>query len=129
MKHLKIKKFSGEAKKNLLIDAVLLETLKNFLEMEREHQQKYALGANLYKIRIATKEGRGKSGGSRSILAFKKENRVIWLHLFSKNEKGNVTAVELKKLKILSNILLELSDTEIEKLINLGELSEVTENV
>ena len=106
MKHLKIKKFSGEAKKNLLIDAVLRETLKNFLEMKREHQQKYALGANLYKIRIATKEGRGKSGGSRSILAFKNENRVIWLHLFSKNEKGNVTAVEFKKLKILSNISL-----------------------
>ncbi len=83
----------------------------------------------MYKLRIATKEGGGKNGGSRSILAFKSNSRVIWLHLFSKNDKGNVTINELKKLKILSNILLDLPDEEITKLIGLGELCEVNENV
>ncbi len=129
MKHYKIRKFISEAKKIDLKDEILVETLNEFLGMGREHQQKYSLGANLYKLRLSTKEGRGKSGGSRSILAFKKDSRLFWLHLFSKNEKGNVTTSELKKLKELSNIVLELSDEQIYKLLNLGELYEVNENV
>jgi len=129
MKHYKIKKFINEAKKIELQDKILVETLNEFLSMGKESQQKYSLGSNLYKLRLATKEGRGKSGGSRSILAFKKDSKIIWLHLFSKNEKGNVTINELKKLKELSNIVLELSDEQIYKLLNLGELYEVNENV
>lgn len=129
MKSYKIKKFVSEAKKIELKDKILAETLNEFLGMGKEHQQKYSLGANLYKLRLSTKEGRGKSGGSRSILAFKKDSKIIWLHLFSKNEKGNVTTNELKKLKELSNIVLELSDEQIRKLLNLGELYEVNENV
>ncbi len=129
MKHYKIRKFISEAKKIDLKDEILVETLNEFLGMGREHQQKYSLGANLYKLRLSTKEGRAKSGGSSSILAFKKDSRLFWLHLFSKNEKGNVTTSELKKLKELSNIVLELSDEQIYKLLNLGELYEVNENV
>lgn len=129
MKHYKIKKFISEAKKIDLKDEILVETLNEFIGMGKEHQQKYSLGANLYKLRLSTKEGRGKSAGSRSILAFKKGSRIIWLHLFSKNEKGNVTLTELKKLKYLSNIVLELPDEQIYKLLNLGELYEVNENV
>ncbi|MDQ5929138.1 MAG: hypothetical protein QG594_916, partial [Bacteroidota bacterium] len=43
-------------------------------------------------------------------------------------DKENITSLELKKLKQLSNIMIHLSDTEIEKLINIGELYEVNEN-
>ena len=109
-------------------DLLLFQTLYDFLSIGKIGQQKFSLGAGLYKLRLATKEGRGKSGGSRSILAFEKESRVIWLHLFSKNEKGNVSTVELKKLKTLSDILLELPEAEIANLIKLGELCEVREN-
>ncbi len=128
LKHYKVKKFSGEAKKDNVLDGMLLETVNDFLSLGKEGQQKYSLGAGLYKLRLATKEGRGKSGGSRSILAIKQDNRVIWLHLFSKNDKNNVATNELKKLKRLSDILLELSDNDIAKLIELGELCEVYEN-
>lgn len=129
MKHLKIKKFNNEAKKIGLIDEVLIETLDDFFKLSRDEQQKYSLGAGLYKLRIATNEGRGKSGGSRSILAFKKDNGVYWLHLFSKNDKGNITTSELKKLKQLADIMLGLNDEQISKLIGLGELCEVNKNV
>jgi hypothetical protein len=89
MKHLKIKKFSSEAKRASLRDQILIDTLNEFFNLSREEQLKYSLGAGLYKLRIATKEVRGKSGGSRSILAFKKDNGIYWLHLFSKNDKEN----------------------------------------
>jgi hypothetical protein len=52
---------------------------------------------------------------------------MMWLHLFSKNEKDNGSITELKKLKLLSNILLETTDDKIVKLIALGELCEVKE--
>ncbi|WP_131778561.1 type II toxin-antitoxin system RelE/ParE family toxin [Legionella bozemanae] len=129
MKHLKIKKFNNEAKRVGLKDEILIKTLDNFFKLNRDEQLKYSLGAGLYKLRIATNKGQGKSGGSRSILAFKKENGVYWLHLFSKNDKGNVTTSELKKLKQLAGIMLELNDEQVNKLISLGELCEVNINV
>ena len=126
MKHYKVKKFANEAKKENVSDLLLSATLSDFLSESKEGQQKYSLGAGLYKLSLATKQGRGKSGGSRSILAFKKDRRIIWLHLFSKNEKGNITTNELKKLKSLSSILLDLPADAFTKLIHLGELCEVT---
>lgn len=45
--------------------------------------------------------------------------------MFSKNEKGNVTDAELKKLKPLSKILLTLTDDGLKTLIGSGELLEV----
>jgi hypothetical protein len=108
---------------------MLIQTLDEFLEMEKTHQEKYSLGASLYKLRLATNEGKGKSGGSRCILAYKQNNKLFWLHLFSKNDKENITTNELKKLKTLSNILFGLSNEEVSNLINLGELWEVNENV
>jgi hypothetical protein len=128
MKHLKIKKFCAEAKKNNLNDRDLVETINEFIKLTREEQLKFSLGAGLFKLRIATKSGRGKSAGSRSLLAFQKNNGIFWLHLFSKNDKENITSLELKKLKQLSNIMIHLNDAEIEKLINIGELYEVNEN-
>ena len=129
MKHLKIKKFSSEAKRANLIDQILIHTLNEFFNLSREERLKYSLGAGLYKLRIVTKEGRGKSGGSRSILAFKKDNGIYWLHLFSKNDKENVTTSELKKLKQLSDIMFTLTDEQVKNLVNLGELCEVKTNV
>lgn len=129
LKQFKVKKFVSEAKKESIVDSLLSHTLNGFLNMGKNDQQKFSLGAGLYKLRLATKEGRGKSGGSRTILAFKNDERVVWLHLFSKNEKGNISVTELKKLKLLSNILLEISDDKLIKLLELGELYEVNENV
>lgn len=129
LKQYKVKKFTNELKKSDLSDRLLCDTLADFLNVGSDGQKKYSLGAGLYKLRLATKEGRGKSGGSRSILAFKKNSRVIWLHLFSKNEKGNISTNELKKLKILSDILLQLSEEDVAGLVSLGELCEVTKNV
>lgn len=129
MKQFKIKKFHNEAKKVDLKDETLVETMNDFFMLCREEQQKFSLGAGLYKLRIATKLGRGKSGGSRSILAYNKDNGIYWLHLFSKNEKENVTTSELKKLKYLADIMFALTEEQIIRLISLGELCEVNTNV
>lgn len=129
MNSYKVKKFSNEAKKLKVTNEQLLETLSHFLKMETEDRQKYSLGSGLYKLRLATSEGKGKSGGSRTVLAFKQDTRVIWLHLFAKNDKENITTSELKKLKLLADILLSMSIEDILKLIKANELYEVTKHV
>lgn len=125
MKHYKYKKFAIEAKKHDVQDEMLQVVLSDFLSLDDKGRQKYALGAGLYKIRIASAEGRGKSAGSRSLLAFRRDDRMIWLHLFAKNDKANVTNAELGKLKKLAAILLGLDMSGINKLLALGELCEV----
>lgn len=57
------------------------------------------LGGELLKKRVA-RPGGGKSGGYRVVLAYRQGERVIFMHLFAKNEKSSVTKSELAALKI-----------------------------
>lgn len=125
MQHLKVKKFLTESKKIRLVDDDLVEGMNQFLLLDDDGQSRCSLGGGLYKIRIATNEGFGKRSGGRSIFAFKNGTRFVWLHLFQKNEKDNITTVELSKLKILAKILLNLSKVDMSRLIEKGELYEV----
>ncbi|MCW5589679.1 MAG: type II toxin-antitoxin system RelE/ParE family toxin [Legionellales bacterium] len=129
MKYYKVKKFAMESKRAEVSDHLLIETVTDFFTLDEKGQQRYSLGGGLYKLRIASKAGKGKSGGSRSILAFNQGDKVIWLHLFSKNEKDNITKSEFKKLKVLAEILLKLNEQGITHMIELGELYEVNHYV
>ena len=82
------------------------------------------LGGNLYKKRIRFK-GQGKSGGGRTIISYKKNDRAIFIHGFAKNEKSNLSKKELIAFKELSKILLKLSIKEIAVAIKNGDLMEV----
>ena len=82
------------------------------------------LGGHIYKKRIRF-EGQGKSGGGRTIICFKKDDRAIFVHGFAKNEKSNLSIKELNAFKGLSKILLKLSSKEIAIAIKNGDLIEV----
>jgi len=82
------------------------------------------LGGCIYKKRIRFK-GQGKRGSGRTILCYKKDDKAIYIHGFSKNEKSNLTKKELNVFKELANILLKLSPENISIAINNGDLIEV----
>jgi len=82
------------------------------------------LGGNLLKQRIA-KQGRGKSGGYRTIIAFKKEDKAFFLYGFAKNQQDNIEQDALKSLKNLAKELLVLDDNQINRLLENGILTEV----
>ena len=82
------------------------------------------LGSGLLKKRVARK-GAGKSGGFRTMLAFRDNNRAIFILGFPKNKKDNIGPDELRTLKIISKELLNASDAEIRRRILAGELIEV----
>ncbi len=59
------------------------------------------LGSHIYKKRIHFK-GQGKSNSGRTIICYKKNDRAIFFHGFSKNEKGNLSKKELSEPKVAS---------------------------
>jgi hypothetical protein len=67
------------AKKEQLADTSLLEAV---FAIEQGHYE-VNLGGNLYKKRIGV-AGRGKSGGLRTILAFKGEDKVFFFMALQK---------------------------------------------
>ncbi len=78
-----------------------------------------SLGAKLYKIRMKA-QGRGKSGGYRIIVFFKVREHMIFLALFSKNDRENLTENELKALKLYAKELDCLSHREIQSMLENG---------
>jgi hypothetical protein len=83
-----------------------------------------ALGGGLIKQRVA-RDGGGRSGGYRTMIAFRTETRSIFLYGFAKNERQNIGTDELDLLKKLARRFLSMTDAEIRKAIVEGELIEV----
>jgi hypothetical protein len=82
------------------------------------------LGGHLYKKRVGLK-GRGKSGGLRTIIAFKKEEKAFFVYGFAKNEKANIDEIEEKIYKKLAALFLSYNDDAINLAIKNKEIIEV----
>ncbi|TPV59125.1 type II toxin-antitoxin system RelE/ParE family toxin [Aestuariibacter sp. GS-14] len=120
MRILKNRWFSKWAKKEGLTDSALKNAL---IEMEQGLIDA-DLGGHVYKKR-APVEGQGKSGGLRTILAFKVDDKAFFLYGFSKNARENIDSKELKALKRLAKELFAYSDEQLKKAIKAGSLVEV----
>ena len=82
------------------------------------------LGGHVLKKRVAL-PGRGKSGGARTLLAFREKHHVFFVYGFAKNIRANIADAELKALRLLAGELLGYRDTQIDKAIKGKELFEV----
>ncbi len=85
------------------------------------------LGGNVYKQRIASLN-KGKSGGYRSILFFKRGDKAFFIHGFAKKDKANISKEDLKVYKKAAPYFLNLSNKQIQELITHKELFEVNRN-
>jgi hypothetical protein len=85
------------------------------------------LGGNVVKKRVAV-GGRGKSGGVRTLLAFKQGDRAFFLYGFAKNQQSNISEKELKALKLLAAKMLAYDGREITMALAAHELYEVKED-
>ena len=66
------------------------------------------LGGGLFKKRIA-RQGQGKSGGFRTLVATNKGSRWVFVFGFPKNERSNIDKDEAEALKKLAAHLLSLT--------------------
>lgn len=83
-----------------------------------------ALGGYVYKKRVAL-QGRGKRGGARTLVAFRRGSATFFIYGYSKNERANVTERELDGLKLLAKELLSYSEQQLAAAVKAGELIEV----
>ena len=114
---LKTKWFNKWAKKNKLSSDALSKAIQNV----EDRLSVANLGANLFKIRVA-REGSGKSGGFRTLLVYRKDYRAVFLYGFGKNEQDNINNSELTIFKKFGTDLLSMSESNIIKAIEDGEL-------
>jgi hypothetical protein len=83
------------------------------------------LGGHVVKKRIGV-GGRGKSGGVRTIVAFKVKDKAFFLYGYAKNQRDNIDDKELQALKRMAGHLLAYDRKALEKALKTQELIEVT---
>jgi hypothetical protein len=116
----KLKAFARLASKFGISDASLREAVT---EIEAGKADA-ALGGEVYKQRVARREG-GKSGGFRTILVFRQKHRCIFVDVFAKKDKTNLSERELAAIRKAAARLLVLDDREVDVLVRNGFWIEV----
>lgn len=120
MNAFKTKAFAKWANSEDLDDVALASAVE---EMERGLIDAQ-LGGDVVKKRVAL-PGRGKRGGARTLVAFRRGDRAFFVFGFAKNERSNVSKDELKALKLLAKELLSYSVTSLDLAVRRGELIEI----
>lgn len=122
MKIYKTKWFHRWAAKEGLTEAVLCAAA-----VELDQGLGDALGGYVYKKRVAL-PGRGKRGGARTLVAFRRGRAAFFMYGFPKNERANIEDDELKALRLLAKELLGYSEQGLAKAVEAGELIEVNDD-
>lgn len=123
MRIFKTKWFTRWATKEGINDA----TLKMAVSEMQNGQIDADLGGHVYKKRLA-KPSSGKSGGWRTLLAFRLEDKAFYIFGFAKNTKDNIDSKELKALRLLAKTLLNYNDDELKQALYARELIEVNDH-
>ena len=75
------------------------------------------LGGGVIKQRLA-RPGQGRSGGYRSIILFRKDERAFFVYGFAKSDRENIEPDELAGFRNLAKAYLALSEKQIETMLN-----------
>ena len=97
MRLFKTRDFARFARKEGITDAQLCEAI----ERAERGLIDADLGSGVIKQRVA-RPGKGRSGGYRTLIAYRTETRAIFLYGFAKNAKANVATAELAALRRLA---------------------------
>ena len=82
------------------------------------------LGGGLIKLRVA-RPGAGKRGGYRTIVAYRRGERAVFLYGFAKSERPNIDDAELGTLRRRAAGLLAAPAAAIERMLLADEMMEV----
>ena len=83
-----------------------------------------SLGGGLIKQRVA-RPGKGKSGGYRTIIAYREASRAVFLLGFAKSEQDNIDDDELADLKKVGAAALANTDAAIDSAVEAQTLWEI----
>jgi hypothetical protein len=83
------------------------------------------LGGGIIKQRVA-RAGKGRSGGYRTILAYRRSSRAIFVFGFAKSALENIGTEDLNTLREIAAIWLPADERKIALGLASGELEEVS---
>ena len=85
------------------------------------------LGGGVIKQRIA-RPGEGKSGGSRSLILFRRNDRAIFALGFEKKDQTSIGSDDLTRLRALAEEILAYTPDQMAEEVRAGALIPVKEN-
>jgi hypothetical protein len=115
--------FARWAKKEHISDEMLLKSIKDL----EDELSSVSLGSGLYKVRVASCDS-GKSSAYRTIVIFRKQDRVLMVYGFAKSKQDNLSKEDLKKFKSFSKEFLAFLDDELEELIEQNKFISIGDN-
>ena len=120
MRVFKTKPFTRFANHEEITDTELCEAIrgveKGLLDAD--------LGGGVIKLRLA-RPGQGKSGGLRSIVLFRREEKAFFVYGFAKSSLGNIKRDELQAFRKLAASMLTLNDKALAAAIRNGTIMEL----
>jgi hypothetical protein len=81
-------------------------------------------GGGVIKQRLA-RPNKGKSGGYRTIILYRKGEKAYFVYGFPKSERANIDKAEVHAFKDLAKITLALSEEDLTKLIKAEAYKEI----
>lgn len=82
------------------------------------------LGGGLIKQRVA-RAGKGRSGGYRTLIAYRRGARAVFIFGFAKSGRENIAVDELKTVREVAATLLAFTAKELQHACEEGEVEEV----
>ena len=82
------------------------------------------LGGGLIKQRVPRK-GQGRSGGYRTLIAYRQAERAVFLHGFAKSAQDNISSQDEAALRAAARNLLDLDTRTVEVLVEAGSWKKV----
>jgi hypothetical protein len=116
----KVKGFARFQRRERISDAALCQAVN---DAERGLVEA-DLGHGLIKQRVA-RPGQGKRGGFRTIIAYRVQQRAVFLFGFAKSRTANIDDDERDDLARLGAVWLAATDKVIDRAITTDELTEV----
>ena len=120
MRVFKTKDFVRFARKEKIDDAALCEAVaraeRGVIDAD--------LTGGLIKQRVPRK-GQGRSGGFRTIVAYRRGDRAFFVYGFAKNEPENITEDELSAIKTAARLLMSLQPDKMEAALKARKIDEV----
>ena len=83
------------------------------------------LGGGLIKLRVA-RQGQGRSGGYRMIVAYRVKSRAVFLYGFAKSERENIDSDELSTAREIGADWLAADEGRLRRAILDSELQELS---
>jgi len=112
--------FSRFARREKITDEVLIDAISRAMQGLIDA----GLGGGVIKRRVA-RPGQGRSGGYRTIIIFKQNEKAFFMYGFAKSKQENIEKYEEETFKKAAKELLALTDDQLDQLLKSQGLVEV----